>query len=115
MRLPVQITFRNMESSQALDQHIRQHVEKLNQFFSRTISCRVTVELSQRQHRKGKQYRIGIDLKVPGHEFSVSNDPAHHPTNEDPYLAVNQTFNVAARLLEDHARKIRGDVKTHAG
>ena len=33
--------------------------------------------------------------------------------NEDPYVAVRNAFNTAARWLEEHARRKRGEVKTH--
>ncbi len=38
--------------------------------------------------------------------------PLDH-SHEDVYVAVRDAFNAAARRLEDHARRMRGDVKTH--
>jgi ribosome-associated translation inhibitor RaiA len=34
-------------------------------------------------------------------------------THEDVYVAIRDAFNAAARRLEDQARKMRGNVKSH--
>ncbi|MDH4175525.1 MAG: HPF/RaiA family ribosome-associated protein, partial [Betaproteobacteria bacterium] len=50
MQLPVQITFRGMESSAALDDAVRDRAAKLEQFHPRITSCRVVIE--QPAHHK---------------------------------------------------------------
>ncbi len=49
-----------------------------------------------------------IDIGVPGGEIVVNRDHA-----EDVYVALRDAFDAAKRQVEDYARKIRGDVKTH--
>jgi ribosome-associated translation inhibitor RaiA len=44
MQLPVQITYRGMKSSAALDDAVRDKAAKLEQFHPRIASCRVTIE-----------------------------------------------------------------------
>ena len=44
MKLELQVTFRDMERSDAVEAEIRRRVEKLEEFFDRIMSCRVTVE-----------------------------------------------------------------------
>ena len=44
MQVPLQITFRHMDSSPALEARIRQRAEELEHFFDRITSCHVTVE-----------------------------------------------------------------------
>ena len=56
MQLPLQITFRHMDSSDAVAARIRERVreraEELERFFDRIISCRVVVECpNPRQHQ----------------------------------------------------------------
>jgi ribosomal subunit interface protein len=108
MQLPVQITYRGMESSAALDDAVREKAAKLEQFHPRITSCRVVIEQPAHHHRKGKEFVVRIDLTAPGGEIAVNRDHA-----EDVYVALRDAFDAARRKLEDFAREQRGDVKHH--
>jgi ribosomal subunit interface protein len=114
MRLPLQITFRGMDPSPAVEAAIRERAERLDRFFGRIMSCHVVVEAPHRHSRKGKLYSVRIDMKVPRGEIAVSrNGPKDH-AHEDVYVAIRDAFDAARRRLEDHARTARGAVKAHA-
>ena len=140
MEIPLQITFRNMPPSQAIEDNIREKASKLESFYDRIMSCRVIVEAPHRHHRKGKAYEVRIDLTVPGGKLVVnrapkrldaanlrlqkvsekeekelieSHEPSKHAAHEDIYVAIRDAFNAAGRKLEDHARRRRGKVKVH--
>lgn len=104
----MQITIRDIGHSEALEAHIRDKANKLDEFFDHIMSCRVVVEMPHKHHHQGKQFNVRIDIGVPGNEIIVNHD--HH---EDVYVALRDAFDSAKRLLEDYARKIRGNVKTH--
>ena len=70
-------------------------------------------EAPNRRHREGSLYHIRVDLKVPGREIVVKRDPSEHHAHEDIYVAVRDCFDAVRRQLEDHARRLRGDIKTH--
>lgn len=108
MQTPLQITVRNIEHSDALETRIRDKAQKLEEFCKHIMSCRVVVEAPHKHHHQGKQFNVRIEIGVPGNEIVVNRD--HH---EDVYVALRDAFNAAKRQLEDYARKIRGDVKTH--
>ncbi|MGE5270294.1 MAG: HPF/RaiA family ribosome-associated protein [Thiohalocapsa sp.] len=114
MQLPLQITFRQMDPSPALEARIRQRAEELERFCDRIISCRVVVEHKNRRHQQGNIYEIKVDLSIPGHEIVVGREPARNHAHEDPYVAVRDAFDAARRLVEDHTRRRRGEAKTHA-
>lgn len=109
MQIPLQITIADAERSEALETRIREKAKKLDEFFEHIISCRVRVEVPHKHHHQGKQYKVHIDIGVPGGEIVINHDLA-----EDVYVAVRDAFDAAKRRLEDYARKIRGDVKSHA-
>jgi cold shock CspA family protein/ribosome-associated translation inhibitor RaiA len=113
MQIPLQITFRNMDPSPAIEANVREHAGRLERFFDRTMSCRVAIEAPHRQHRKGRLYKIHIDLKVPGGELAVSHEGPQDHAHEDISVAIRDAFNAVSRRLQDHARKVRGDVKRH--
>jgi hypothetical protein len=57
MELPVQITYRGVNPSDALSRLIRKEARKLDEFFDRIVSCRVLVEREQRHLRSGAPFR----------------------------------------------------------
>lgn len=109
MQIPLQITMRDMDRSDALDTAIREHAVKLEQFHSRITRCRVTVEQMRKHHQQGRHFAVKIDLRLPGKEIVATRDH-----DEDVYIAVRDAFDSAKRQLEETARELRGDVKTHA-
>ena len=113
MQTPLQITFRNMETSPAVEVKVRERVAELEHFHDRIIGCRVVIEAPSQRHREGGLYHIRVDLKVPGREIVVKRDPPEHHAHEDIHVAVRDCFDAVRRQLEDHLRRQRGDVKGH--
>jgi ribosome-associated translation inhibitor RaiA len=108
MQLPLQITFRHMDPSPALEARIRQRAEELDHFFDRITSCHVVVECQDPRHRQGKLFAVRIDLTVPGGEIAVGRDSGANHAHENAHVAVRDAFDAARRRLEDHARDRRG-------
>ena len=114
MEIPVEISFRNMDRSEALEAGVRAKVEKLEEFFDRIISCRVVVEAPHRRHHQGNLYRVRVHLHVPNRELIVDRESHDNHDHENPYVAVRDAFDATRRQLEDYVRELRGDTKTHA-
>jgi ribosome-associated translation inhibitor RaiA len=112
--IPVQITLRDLPPSPALEERIRDWVDKLERVSDQILRCEVLVETPHQRHRRGNQYRVRILLSVPGEDVVISRDPGPDESHEDPYVAVRDSFLAARRKLEDHVRKLRGEVKRHA-
>lgn len=102
MQTPIQITFHGISHSDALEAQIRQRAEKLGEFHSRIISCRATVEEFRKHHQQGRQFRVSIDLRVPGKEIVANRDH-----DEDVYVAMRDAFDAVTRQLEEIARQMR--------
>jgi ribosomal subunit interface protein len=113
LHFPLQITHRQMETSEALDQHIEAEAEKLERYFDKIISCRVVVELPHRHKSKGQHFHVVVDLTVPGREIVVGRDPDERVSHEDPYVAVSEAFKSIGRQLKSQAQKRRREVKRH--
>ena len=109
MQLPLQITIRDFPQSEALEARIREKATKLEEFYPRMTSCRVTVEEMRKHHQQGRHFQVSLDVRVPGKEIVVN-----HAHDEDAYVAVRDAFDVAKRQLEDVARVQRRDVKGHS-
>src|SRR5215471_9919569 len=78
MRLPAQITWRDMAPSMAVGTKIREEAAKLEEFYGRITSCRVMVEIPHRYQNGKYQFHIRIDLTVPGAEIVVNHEPTLH-------------------------------------
>ena len=113
MKLPLQITFRHLERSEALEADIRQKAEKLDQYCDQIMSCRVVIDAPHQHHHQGQLFSVSIDLHVPGGEIVASRSAAEHHAHEDPYVAVRDAFNAVQRRLEDYVRKQKRKVKLH--
>lgn len=108
MQIPLQVSLHGIAHSDALYSAIREKAERLDRYYDHLMSCRVVLELGGRHKRKGKQFNVRIDLKVPGGELAVTRE--HH---DDLQVALRDAFDAARRRLEDYARVQRGDVKRH--
>jgi ribosomal subunit interface protein len=109
----MQLTFRNMRPSPAIEAEVREKAAMLEEFCDRVTSVRVVVETPHRQHRQGKLWHVRVDVRVPGRELVVSREPAQHHAYEDVYVAIRDAFDAAKRQLEDYVREMRGTIKTH--
>jgi ribosome-associated translation inhibitor RaiA len=113
MQLPLQVSFRRMEHSDALEALVREKARRLDKFAGDIMSCRVVIEPAGKHHRDGKLYQVRIDLTLAGEEIAVTREPSEHAEYKDVHVALRDAFDTARRRLEDYVRRRRGDVKTH--
>jgi cold shock CspA family protein len=131
MNLPIQITFRNLNHSDAVEARIREEAAKLESFYDGMMSCRVMVEVPHHHRQRGNPFHIRIDVGVPGAELVVKHEPTLHSSmqkveedcatkemevqgaHKDIYVAIRDAFKAARRELQDYARRQRAQVKTH--
>ncbi len=109
MKVVLQVTFRDMPRSDAVEAEIRRRAEKLEEFCDRIMSCRVTVETPAAHKHQGKLFSVHVDVKVPGEEIASTRRHEH----EDVYVAIRDAFDAVRRRLEDYVRRSRGDTKRH--
>lgn len=108
MQTAVQVTFRDMPVSDAVEASCRKEAAKLERFFDRVTGCHVTIAESHRRRRKGNLFEVRIDLVVPGDELVVNREPAEHQVDEDIQVALRDAFDRMRRQLQDYVRKMRG-------
>ncbi len=113
MQKPLEITFRHMEGSPALEAVVRDRAQKLESFCDEIIGCQVMIEEPHRHHQQGNLYHVRIDLTVPGKEIVVKRSPDDEHAHEDAFVALRDAFDSVRRQLEDYVRIRRGKVKTH--
>jgi len=114
MQVPLQITFRHMEPSSAVEASIRERCHKLEQFAEHVICCRITIEAPRKPHQKDGLYNVTIDMTLPGEKQTASCHLDQHHDHEDVYVAIRDAFDTARCQLEDYVRQRRADIKPHA-
>ncbi len=113
MQLPLEITFRGLPQSDAVEAKIREKAAKLEHFCDHIISCKVAVEAEHHRQHQGNLYHVRIDLSVPQRQIVVSHEHHDNQAHEDIYIALRDAFDAAKRQLEEYARMQRGEVKNH--
>jgi len=113
MKQPLQINFRDIPPSDAVEAKVREKAAKLDKFYDQIMTCSVMIEAPHGHHHKGYLYHVRIDLTVPNGEIVINRDPKDNHAHEDVYVAIRDAFDAARRKLQDYSRKQRGDVKSH--
>jgi ribosome-associated translation inhibitor RaiA len=111
MEVPLQVTFRGMDPSDAITGMIRERAQRLERFDPRIVACHVVVDVPHRHRSTGRNFAVRLDITTPTREIAVSRDPGLDRGHEDFGAVVRDAFDAAARQLEDEARRRRGDVK----
>ena len=111
MQVPLEISFRNMEASVAVEANVRERAGKLERFAKQITSCRIVVEAPHKHKHKGHLYNVTIDVSLPGEEIIASRHPDKHHAHEDVYVAIRDAFDATQRQLESYAGKRRAKLK----
>ena len=113
MRLPVQITFREIAANPALEAYVLDRVKKLDRFHASIMRCHVVVDAPHRHHRQGTRYEVRIDLTVPGGELAISRNPSDL-AHTDVHACIDAAFDDARRLLDEHQQRRRSEQRHRA-
>jgi ribosomal subunit interface protein len=120
MQKPVEITFHNIESSDAVETAIRGHVARLERIYGRMTTCRVRVDQSNQNANESMPPVVHIDILVPGHKDIVVAHTADHLQRKyqapDLHNAINEAFRMAERRLSKYKDKLtdHGDTRSIA-
>lgn len=109
MKLPLQVTFRDMVPLPSLEPEIRHRAAKLDHWTPDVMSCHVVVEAEGNRHRTGHEYRVKVSVRVSD-DVIVAGE---HQRDQDVFVALHGSFDALDRQLEDHARRRRGQTKHH--
>ena len=119
MDIPLELSFHNMQPSDALKAAVEGHVRKLDSLKAHLIGCRVVIEMPHKNHRTGQNLPdVRIVMRVPGKELVVSHELAHAANRKAPtdaYAVLDNAFAVAESQLKDHRRIVQGEVKYKSG
>jgi len=114
MELPLELTFRDMDTSEPIAALVEEKLGKLEQVCDHITSCRVVIEQPHRHQSSGNPYRVLVDVRVPpGHEIVVRRDPNDSDQHEPLEAVVRSAFEAARRQLRELGDKQSDQVKQH--
>ena len=100
MTMANQVTYRDMDPSQALNAIIDKRLHKLERYSNAIHHTRVVLESPHNHKHKGKSFRATVEIEVKGSPIAISQD------NPSIHIAVRDAFNIAERKLKSHADQI---------
>ncbi len=110
MAIPVQITFRDIPQSDAVEARIRERAERLAKFAERATSLHVIVSApharSQGPSHKGQLYQFTLELMMPKGEVVVHQGDKGDHAHEDVYVAMRDAFEALERRAHEHLSKL---------
>jgi len=111
MTAPIEITVRDLTACEETIEWVKAQAKRLVDFSEHATWCRVVVEQPHRRHRKGRRYRVTVDLAVPGEVVVGTGDDAA-ASHEDLETAVSDAFGSVRRQLRERHR-VRGWHRPH--
>lgn len=116
MDTPLEITFKGLEKSRAVEAKIAERAARLEKHFDRMTHCRVVVSAPNKHLHKGKAYEIKIDIGIPGGApLIVTHDSAVGQASEDLQIALRDAFDAAKRRLDDIVERMNAAAKAERG
>lgn len=114
MNVPVEISYRDVPKTPALEDLIREKCAKLEEVCDYISSCRVTVEQPEKHQRSGRPYRVRLEVSVPpGHRVVVDHEPVKVDRGTSVETDIRHAFGVAMRELKKLKERQRREVKVH--
>jgi cold shock CspA family protein/ribosome-associated translation inhibitor RaiA len=115
MQKSLALRWHGVDPSEALASQVIEDVARLERVCDRITGCVVTFEGLGKHHRQsGSQYRVRVELAVPGGKIVVGRDPPKTSAHADLYAAAKGAFRETRRQLEDYVRRREQRVKAHA-
>lgn len=116
MMTPLEITFKGLDKSRAIEAKIAEKATKLEKHFDRMTHCRVVVAAPNKHPHKGKVYEIKIEVGIPEHApLIITHDSPVGAAQDDLHVAIRDAFDSAQRRLDELVDKMRGTAKTERG
>jgi len=114
METPVEVDFQGMRARPDVRAAIEEHVAALEERCGRVTACRVVLKAPGGHHRTSGLYEVHIHLALPeGREVNVARTPPADERHADLTFAISDAFKHARRQLQDHVRRMQGQVKHH--
>lgn len=114
MQYPLQVSFRQMPHSSAIESLVWENAAQLNRYAEQIQNCHVVIESLGVKQKHGKRYHVEIDLSVPGEDIEITSESSEHLEHTNIRMALRDAFDSAHSWLADFVSCPRGIVPSSA-
>jgi ribosome-associated translation inhibitor RaiA len=102
---PLQVQFRDIAHTDAVENAVWIHAEKLERLYNRIVSCHVVISAPHRRRQQGRIFHVQVRLALPGESIFVNCEPEKDESHEEVYVAIHDAFAAVQRKLADFVRR----------
>jgi ribosomal subunit interface protein len=114
MKVPVEISYREIDKTEAIDALIHEKLAKLEKFCDHISSCHIAIEKIHDHPKSGSPYRVRLDITVPpGHEIAAVSNPDEGNQYKPLEAVIRDAFEAARRQLVKLNEKQHDQIKAH--
>jgi ribosomal subunit interface protein len=114
VRVSPEISYLNVDKTDALDALVRREIDKLHRFADDIMSCAVVLDQPNQHQKSGNPYRVRLEVKLPpGKHLVVTKGLGDHDMHDELETVVRNTFSTMERRLREIDDKRKGEVKHH--
>lgn len=99
MQAPLEVTFRGMTPSPAVEASIHRWIDRLERNVGGIEHCSVVIDQPHRHARHGNAFHVRVGLHVSGRDIAVAREPDRDGRHEDVYVAIADAFRAARRQI----------------
>lgn len=114
MAIPHELSFRNLDRSKYIENHVKERCKRLELLSDEITFCHVVVSAPHQHKTKGNHYEVHVEIRVPGTDLAVTQNKGASEDHEDFNIALRDAFDALERRLTQWKEKRRSDVKAHS-
>lgn len=100
------ISFRNLDHSIAVEQHVVQRFEELKKFHPGIVGCHAVIGAPRKRRQSGRTFEVFLTVMIPGPNVHIHESIGRNTAVEDINLAVHRAFD-AARRCQTHPEETK--------
>lgn len=105
MTFPIAIDFRGVKSPATLRDEVLERAARLEAIIDDVLACRVVVEGAFRAPFRCNRYGVYVRVAMPRVEIEAGGRPNAGAHGQDPYLTVEETFDVLTARVREFVRR----------
>jgi ribosome-associated translation inhibitor RaiA len=98
-----QVRYQGLVTSDELRAAVERRAARLERFHERVAACRVAVQRWYQHHGQGSNYRVAIDLTLPGEELAIARESELDARPEALKSTLESAFEGAESALQRRA------------
>lgn len=112
MKTPLEISFKGLDKSRAVESKVAERATRLEKHFDRMTHVRVVVSAPNKLAHKGKNFEVKLEIGIPGASpLIISEVPEGNDARSDLMMAIRNAFDSAERRLDELAERLGGSAK----